>query len=66
MLFLSNSWINLKSPETLEQIDHYIKYIIILKVKHLENYFKHVYIRCNHFIKDELISDEDLIKMIEF
>ena len=46
-------YIKLKSPQTLEEIEDSIKYIVNnnIKVKHLKNYFKHVFIRGNHFIK---------------
>ena len=46
-------YIKLKSPQTLEEIEDSIKYIVNnnIKVKHLENFFKHVFIRGNHFIK---------------
>ena len=46
-------YIKLKSPQTLEEIEESIKYIVNnnIKVEHLENYFKHVFIRGNHFIK---------------
>ena len=47
-------YIKLKSPQTLEEIEDSIKYIVNnnIKVEHLENYFKHVFIRGNNFIKN--------------
>jgi hypothetical protein len=44
----------IKSPQTLEEIEESIKYIVNnnIKTEYLENYLKKVFIRGNHFIKN--------------